>query len=485
MPRTNIPIPITFYQSPSAPFSSQRCINWIPVVAEGPALNTAMLMQPRGIKEFTNTLVSKGRGSENLNGVAFYINGNSLISTSSTGVITNHGFIPGVGRVSVAVSKRHLVIVIPGNSAYVFDNKTNTLSKITDPDFITSDTVVFKDTFFVFSATGGEVFFHSELNDPLDFGALDFGASEISPDPIVALHVNHNELFVLNRDTIELFQNIGGSGFIFQRIQGANIQKGCHAKHSLLQFDNSFCFVGGDKNELSSIWKVVGSASAQKISTDAVDDSIQEFTREEIEKSFSMTYTERGQTLALFTFESVRIPSKTFVYNATASALSGMKVWFEFQSGFEDNKFQVATIMSIYGKLLVSDLNTGLIGELDKKTLSYYGTNIFRHAVTQPFSQDGTPLFVGEVEATFESGVGLTTGNGSVPTVRMSISDNGGRSFFGNFKRKIGRIGEYNHRTIWRQQGRIPVSRMMSFTVTDPVDANFMKLASNAEVGSK
>ncbi|HHZ70968.1 MAG TPA: hypothetical protein EYN54_11975 [Methylococcaceae bacterium] len=194
MPRTNIPIPITFYQSPSAPFSSQRCINWIPVVAEGPALNAVMLMQPRGIKEFSNTLEPKGRGSNKLAGVAFYINGNSLVSVSSSGGITNHGFIPGTGRVSTAVSKRHLVIVIPGVSAFVFDNTTDTLSEITDPDFRTSDTVVFKDTFFVFSATGGEVFFHSELNDPLDFNALDFGASEISPDPIVALHVNHNEL---------------------------------------------------------------------------------------------------------------------------------------------------------------------------------------------------------------------------------------------------------------------------------------------------
>lgn len=485
MPRTNIPLPLGFYQSTSLPFSAQRCVNWIPAVAEGASLNDRMLMQPLGIKQFADTQVTKGRGGDELNGVPFYINGNSLVSISSFGVVTNHGVIPGTGRVSTATSTRHLVIVIPGVTAFVFDNQTSTLSEITDPDFIVSDTVSFKDTFFVFTASDGSVFFHSELNDPLDINALDFGTSEINPDPIIASHVNHNELFVLNSETIELFQNIGGAGFVFQRIPGANIQKGCHARHSPIEFDNSFCFVGGGENELSAIWKVTNSSNAVKISTDAVDNKIQEFTRDEISNSFSMTYSERGQTLALFTFESERIPSITFVYNATASALTGIKVWFEFQSGGDDNSFQVAAIVAAFGKLLVSDLNTGLIGELNKKTLDYYGEPIFRKASSQPFNQDGLPIFAGEIEATLESGVGLTSGQGSEPKIVMEFSDNGGRTFRNRVKRNIGKIGEYRHRMIWRKQGRIPVSRTLTFTVTDRVDANFIKLAATAEIGTQ
>lgn len=485
MPRTNIPIPLGYYQSTSLPFAAQRCVNWIPIIPENSSLNDRMLMQPLGIKEFSNTLNPGGRGGWDLDEVPFFVNGNSLVSTSSLGVTTNHGAITGFGMVSMASSTRHLVIVVPGVTAYVFDNTTDTLTEIADPDFVTSDTVVFKDAFFVFTSSDGKVFFHSELNDPLDFNALDFGTSEISPDPIISAHVNHNELFILNSKTIELFQNIGGSGFVFQRIPGANIQKGCHAKHSPIEFDNSFCFVGGGENELSAIWKVVSSANAQKISTDAIDAAIQKFTRDEISESFSMTYTERGQTLALFTFESSRIPSRTFVYNATASALSGISVWFEFQSGIEDNNFQIASVIKAYGKLLVSDLTSGLIGELDRKTLDYYGEPILRLAASQPFNQDGLPIFAGEIEATLESGVGLTSGQGSIPKIRMSFSDNGGRSFKGEFKRNIGKIGEYFHRMIWRKQGRIPVARTLEFKVTDRVDANFIKLAATAEIGTQ
>lgn len=487
MARTPIPLPLGFYTSDSLPFSAQRCINWIPTVAEGPALNQTKLSQPLGIKQFSDTLNPGGRGSWDLGEVPFFVNGNSLISVSSTGVITNHGTIPGTGRVSMASSSLHLVIVIPGLSAFVFTKSTSTLTQITDPDFIISDTVEFKDTFFVFSASDGTVFFHSELNDPLDFNALDFGTSEINPDPIIALHVNHNELFVLNSLTIELFQNVGGSGFVFQRIPGANIQKGCLAKFSVVEFDNSFCFVGGGVNEKAAIWKVIGSSSVTKISTDAIDTEIQKFTEDEIANSFAMTFAERGQFFAVFTFESERIPSRTFVYNATASQLSGGKVWFEFQSGLseEGNRWQVASIVKAYGKLLVSDLTTGLIGELDKNTLTYYDDPILMSMTTQPFSQDGLPIFAGEFEATFESGVGLTTGQGSDPQVRYSFSDDGSRTFTGEFKRGIGLIGKYEQRSVWRRQGRFPVARSIRLTITEPVVANLLRLAATPEVGTQ
>ena len=500
MPRTKIPIPLGFYTSQSLPFSAQRCVNMIPIVAENSALNTKALFQVSGLKSHVDSLVRGGRGGQEMKGVPYFINANSLVSVSSVGVATNHGAIPGNGRVSLANNGQYLVIVIPNVSAYVYDNQDLTITQITDPDFIPSETVVYKDGYFIFSTNyinidqtanpsiaDGSVFFNSALNDPFTYDALDFGTAEINPDVIVAMHVNHNELFAVGSETIEVFQNIGGVGFPFQRIPGANIQKGAHAKFSLIEFDNSFCFVGGGKNERSAIWKVTSSSSATKISTDAIDTEIQKFTQNEISNSFAMTYSEQGQFFAAFTFESDQIPSRTFVYNATASALSGIRVWFELQEGISStgNRWAVASIISVYGKLLVSDLTTSIIGEIDTNTVDNYGSAMFRSVATQPFNQDGLPVFAGEIEATFESGVGLTIGQGSNPLVRMDYSDDGGRTFKPETTRSIGKIGEYNQRSIWRRQGRIPVSRTLRFTITDPVKANFLRLAATAEIGDK
>ena len=483
MPRIPIPLPMGFYTSESLPFSAQRCVNWIPTVPESAALNDRALLQPPGIKQFADTQVSTNRGSWEMKEVPYFVNGNSLLSVSSTGVTTNHGAIEGASRVSMADNGQFLVIVVPNGKSYAFDNVANTLTEITDPDFRVSSSVVFKDGFFVFTSSDGEVFFNSALNDPFTYDALDFGTAEINPDRIIAAHVNHNELFICGLETIELFQNIGGVGFPFQRIPGGNIQKGVHARSSLIEFDNTFCFAGGGLNERTAIWKVAGSSSANKISTDAIDSEIQKFNRDEVGNAFAMTYAIRGQFFAIFTFESDRIPSRTFVYNATASTLSGQHVWFEHQSGVKDNRWRVQSIVAAHGKLLLGDQSSGLIGEFDRDVFTYYGELIFRSMATRPFSVDGITAFFGTLEATFESGVGLTLGQGSDPCVRMDFSDNGARTFSSEFSRSIGKLGEYTKRSVWNRQGSLPVSRVLRLTVTDPVKANLLRLAATPEIG--
>ena len=483
MPRVQLPIGFTFYQSDSLPFSAQRCVNWVPTVGEAAGLTDRYLAQPLGLKSLVDSGLGANRGGLAMAGVPYFVNGTSLISVSSSNVVTNHGTIVGSGRVSMATNGRYLVIVVPGSTCYAYDNVDNTLLPITDVDFRLASSVVYKDGYFVFSAYDGTVFFNSALNDPFTYDALDFGSAEINPDKITGLHVNHNELFVGGLDTIELFQNVGGSGFPFQRIAGANIQKGVRAPFSLVEFDNTFCFIGGGLNEKAAVWKVSGSSSAQKISTDAIDRELQRFNQEEIESAFALTYSDRGQFFALFTIESTRIPSRTFVYNATASAFTQSKVWFELQTGVTDNRFSVQSIVFAYGKLLVGDSVTGVIGELDYDTLDYYGDEIWRRSVTSPFSNQGLPIFAGDLEATFESGVGLTTGNGSDPLVTMNYSDDGGRTFTDGVTRSIGQIGRYGQRSVWTRQGRFPVSRSIGLTITDKVRANLIGLAANPEGG--
>jgi hypothetical protein len=492
MDRLPLPLGFSFYQSESAPFSAQRCVNWIPTVAEGPALNTRALFQPPGLKQLVDSGLGANRGSVRVDGVPYFINGNTLCSMSSTYVITTHGTIAGTGNVSIAVNSKnvdtgshYIVIVVPGGNAYAFATNPGTLTQITDVDFRTSDTVVFKNALFLFSSSDGAVFFNSAINDPLNYDALEFGAAEISNDKIVALHVNHDELFVIGEETCELFQYIAGVGFPYASIPGANIQKGAHARFSPIEFDNTFLFAGGGLNEQTAFWKVTGSSSAQKISTDAIDTEIQKFNKAEIESLFTETLARHGQFLALFTIESTRIPSRTFVYNATASAYLQSNIWFELQTGPSDNRFRVQSIVRAYGKLLVGDQSTGIIGELDTDTLDYYGEEIYRLSTTSPFSQNGQAVFAGEFEATMQAGMGLTTGQGSDPQMRMSFSDDGGRTISDEFSRSIGKIGEYGHRSIWRQQGRFPVSRMITLVVTDKVRANLIRLAATPQVGSQ
>lgn len=480
---TPLPLGFGFYQSSVTAFASQRCINWLPVVAEGPALSTRMLKQMPGIDLFSTLPEAEHRGSHQVDGVPYFVNGTKLYSLNVDGVYTDIGTITGSGRVSMASNATYLVIVVPGNTAYTYNRLTATLTVITDPDFNVSDSVGYKDGFFTFTKTDGSAFFNSELNYPTSYNALDTGTAEISPDRIVTQIIDRNELFILGTETVEIFQNIGGSGFPFQRIAGANIPKGCHAAFGVVQFDNTFSFVGGGLNERTAIWKVSGSSSAVKISTNTIDAEIQKFTAEEIADSFAGTMSIDGQILAFFTFESTRIDSRTFVYNATASALAGSSVWFELSTGVAGGRWNVESVVRAYGKILVADSDTGKVGAFNSDSLLDYGSPNLRQMTSSPFGQEGAPMFSGGLQVLFESGVGLTSGYGSDPVASLDYSDDGGLTWSSSTTRAMGKIGQYGRPCVWNRQGRFPVSRVIRISVASPVKANLIRMGATPEAG--
>ena len=483
MPRTPLPLPLGSYLSEVLPLAAQRVINWIPVVSESPALSQNILLQRNGLSTFADTSNGIGRGQHVMAAIEFSVNGTSLLTTSSAGVTTNLGTIAGTKRVVMADNGTILVIVVPGGNSYVWDGTT--LTQITDPDFQVSDTVEFYRGFFVFTTTDGKQLFVSNLNQPLIFDALDFGSAEGDPDRIVTQILNHDELTILGSETSEVFKLVGGSGFPLAIIPGAFGEKGAHSKYGTVAFDNTFLFIGGGENEKTAVWRKTSSSNSIKISDNAIDTSIQEFTADEIAEAFWMTYTQRGQLLAILTINSVRIPGRTFVYNGTASALAGKSVWFEFQTGVTDAPWRVNSIVKVYDKFLCGDSIDGRIGFLDKDENKDYGAVMFRQESSQPFDNNGVTIFAGGFEATFESGVGLTTGQGSDPVVRMDFSDDGARTFGSETSRKIGKIGKYGQRSVWQRQGDFPVSRTVRLTITDPVRANLIRIAADPESGSQ
>ena len=479
-----LPIPLGFYTSQSTPISSQNCINWLPTVMQAVALNNVALIQRSGLTQFADTSNGACRGGMTVNGLAYFVCGTSLFSISSAGVATNRGAISGTNRVSMANNGTSLVIVVPSGNGYVYDVSTSTLTKISDVDYQTSDTVTFYRGYFVFTASDGKQLFVSNLNQPLTFDALDYGSADGDPDRIVTQILDHDELSVIGEHTTEMFKSVGGVDFPLQIIPGAYTEKGAASKYGAIKFDNSYLFIGGGKNEKASVWRQTSSANASKISTDAIDNEIQKFTDDEIAEAFMMNYSKKGQTIALITLNSTRIPSRTFGYNATAAALSQSPVWFEFQSGVDANSWRANTIISAYGKLLVGDATNGKIGYLNDDDYTDYNEPMLRQATTSPFSENSTTIFAGEFEATFQSGVGLTVGQGSTPIVRMRFTDDGGRTFSSSFSRTIGKIGRYGQRSIWRRQGSLPVARSIRLTITDPVLANLIELSATPELGT-
>lgn len=484
MPRVPIPIATGFYEDASKPIASQQCINWLPVIPETNALSESQLKGTEGLSLFATNGTKNNRGAHVMNSIAFFVNGNNLYRVNSDGTSDDLGTISGTGRVSIADNGTQLCIVVPGSTGYIFTDSPDTLTEITDPDFFSlgpSNQVVYKDSFFVHIAS--DKFFISALNDGLVYDALDFGTAEVDPDDNTAVHVNRNILYIGGNETIEPFQNVGGAGFPYQRIPGAVIQKGIKAKFSVVEFDNSFVFLGGGKTEQPAIWRFTGS-SAVKISTQAIDNIISKESDSALESVFSTTHATDGRYLVCFHFSTT-----TFCYDATASALLGKPVWHERQSRDSlgsASRWRAVSSVKAYGKILVGDRLSGRVGVLDKDATNEYGTIIDRDASTGPLQNNGLSFFISEIEVTTESGVGNTVDPGQDPMISLSISKNGGYTYGNELARSLGKKGEYDARQRWRKMGgRVPRFATFKISVSDEVTPVIIKIEANIESGTQ
>jgi hypothetical protein len=424
-------------------------------------------------------------------GIPYWVVGNKLhrlnrsidADGNETFSTTDLGTIEGSGRVSMDDNGTQLCIVVPGGKAYIFTDSPDTLAEITDANFDgPADSVVFIDQFFQFTKTDGKKFFNSPLGDGRGtpsgtaYDALDFTTAESDPDPIQGAIKFNNRYYVMGTQTTEQFRNIGRSPAPFVRT-GAVFDKGLRAPFSLIKGQNTFVMIGAGENESPAVWAFNGNGYS-KISTTAIDNRLRKLTDTELSNIFAWTYGEAGAF-----FVGFQLPETNLTYDFTA------KRWGERQSidvKGNDIAYRVASMVTAYGRILVGDTQDGRIGEVDKETSKEYGGFIKRTLITKPFDNFGENVSVAMLEAVMETGVGQNnqtiTSIGQTldvdedPQLRLSWSDNGGRTFTDELRRGLGKVGDYERRAMWRRLGDFNRSRVIKFEMSDPVRSVFIKL---------
>lgn len=475
-----VQVPITngFYVSDSLPVSSQECVNFYPVIQQKASLSDAQLYGSPGIR----LIADSGGGTDHINrgshvmgslpyivqGTILYRIDRALIAGVETFSLVSLGVIEGSGRLSMADNGTQLMILEPGGKGYIY-TVAGGLVEITDPDFRASGDpqyVVFIDGYFACS-TDSKAWIVSNLNDGTAWDALDFGSAEADPDIIVAPIVHNNVIYIVGSETTEGFQNIGGAGFPFQR-SGIFLDKGCYAPFSLISTNQRFFMIGGGKNEQAAIWSYQG-GQYTKVSTLAIDNVLNAYSAAVLNAAFAVSWAKRGQYFVAFTFTD-----RSFVFNMTTG------LWSEFKSSiqnettgdYEQERWRVNSMVNAYGYIIVGDSQDGRIGILDNDIYQEYGINMIRVFATQPLFNQTKSFRIPAIELTMEAGIG----NGiAEPLVSMAISEDG-KIFQYERTRKIGRIGEYKRRTIWRKNGRIPRLAVFKFRVSDPIKAVVIRL---------
>lgn len=485
MARVELSFADGFYVSQSGAYLEKRAVNVYPVIPNSEAVTQRALFHTPGIDQFADVVTGNSRGAFVFSdGTPYRVIGNTLWSFDVNGNKTNRGTISGASDVSMGSNGINIAIVDPSGNSYFFTPSTGTLELSNSSVFLSfgqATSVTFKDGFYVY--TTDLIFFSSSaktVNDGKDFNALDFADAEINPDLIVKGFKDHNQLYILGDTTTEVYRTIATSGFPFQRIPGASIAKGCAAANSVIAFDNSFLFLGGDTNEKPGIYRVLGS-SVQKISTQSIDQLIHSNSEGVISNTRAFSYAENGNYFAVFT-----VGNNTFVYDQTTSQLSGKHEWHERQSGVTNGtgfqKWRALHGVKAFGKIQVGDDRSGLVGELDRNVLKEYTDIIERFWTTKPFINNGDDIFSHEVELVMQTGLGNI--DVADPQIRMDYSDNDSNTFNSEISVSMGKVGEYKKRVRWTRLGRIPLTRVLRWKTTAPVPINVFGLFGNAEVTS-
>jgi hypothetical protein len=408
------------------------------------------------------------RGAIEWRGLLYRVMGTKLVSISSTNVVTVIGDVGGTGQVTFDYSFDYLAVASGGN-LFLYRPSTG-LQQVTDPDLGTVVDVVWVDGYFM--TTDGEFLIVTELNDPFSVNPLKYGSAEADPDPIVALQKVRNEVYALNRHTIEVFDNVGGSLFPFQRVEGAQVQRGTVGTHACCVFMESIAFIGGGRNEAPSVWLISGS-NAERIATREIDQLLTEFTEEELSNVLVEARVDKGYR-HLF----IHLPNQTLVFDAAATTAAGAPVWFTLATSLVGNsQYRAKNLVWVYNRWNVGDPASTAFGYLSDSLSSHWGVLNGWEFATIILYNESRGLLFHELELVSLTGNSIF---GTDPSIWTSYTEDG-VTWSQERVCKAGMTGARGKRLSWLQQGRMRQWRAQKFRGTSDAQLAVARLEARVE----
>ena len=370
----------------------------------------------------------------------------------------------------------------------------------TDGAFSGATSVDIIDNYFVYNKPDTQQWGASNPLSPISQG-LSFSSKDGAPDNLVALIVDHREVYLLGEASSEVWTDVGTYPFAFQRIPGTSTQHGIAAKSSVYRLGNSFAYLSRNNRGQAMIMQMNG-YTPTRISNHAVEQTL---VNQYVDDALAWTYQLEGHECYVITFPTLDL---TWVYDATTA------MWHKWLSVDTMNVFHRhrGNCCAVFnGEVLVGDYENGIIYLLDPNNYTDNGNEIRRVRRAPHIVTDLQRQYLQELQIQFQPGVGLngysrsqyspTNGVAGVgiaglaiagssqiltvgadPQAMLRWSDDGGSTWSNEHWASIGQIGKYKNRAIWRRLGWAR-DRVFEVVITDPVKAVIISANLKAEEG--
>lgn len=465
-----VPFAIESYRSDSLPVSAQRLVNMYSQNEPPTAKSQVPILGCHGIDDWAECGDGPVRGMEDMGGVLYAVSGERLYSINSGGDETELGSgIDGEGPVRMADNGTQLCIV-NGTQGFIY-SVADGLEEITDPDFEPANSVDIIASRFAFDRAGTNQF---QASDELDGTAIDglaFASAELSSDKVQSVVRRQDNLVVFGEKTIELMYVEPTLNFPFQRMGGGTVDRGLASPLGFCREDNTLFFFGENR----SFYRLDGIVP-KRLSTHALEQIWRDYATVVDAHCFPISVD--GHLFIYLTFPT---EAATFCLDMATGR------WHErisyLSNGTSLGRWRGNCHLDCYGFNLVGDAFSGKIGKLSRSTFTEFGYMMRAEATGAPLHADRRMMFFSKFELDIESGVGLTTGQGSAPQIMLTYSDDGGRTF-DSVERwvSMGAIGEYQTRVRWDRLGSSR-ERIYRVAISDPVKRTIIAAFSDHAIG--
>lgn len=444
---TQIPVLSGTYTDSSADFRSSYPVNLIPVPKDN-GIAQGYLRPADGIVK-NGDGPGFDRGAINWRGTLYRVMGSKLVSVDAAGVVTVLGEVGAGGQVSFDYSFDNLAIASAGHLFYF---RNGNLTKVTDPDLGIVLDVIWVDGYFM--TTDGENLVVTDLDNPFAVNPLKYGSSEADPDPVNGLLKIRGEVYAVNRHTIEVFDNIGGDLFPFQRIEGAQIQKGSLGTYCACELADGVAFLGSGRDEAPAIY-IGANATATKISTREIDQILTTYTEAQLALSVLEKRVDKGHQHLW-----VHLPDRVLVYDLSGSQAVQAPLWFYLTSAIDGfAQYTARNLVWLYERWNVGQPAGTAVGYLDANLSTQYGAMARWEFGTTILFNEGKGAVFHELELICLTGrVAL----GIDPTISTSYSLDGQTWSDEKFV-SVGTIGNRSKRIAWRRLGKMRNWRIQRF----------------------
>lgn len=405
----------------------------------------------------------------------------SFYEVMSDGTNVTYGTLPGDRRPQIVPGLNQILILAAG-LGFGFDLKTNTLTRITDPDFpIGAVKGGFLDGEFIVLEPNSQTFAISGLNDVFSWDGLDFGDVEGEPGNITTFVIQNRQIWFLGNNHGEIYIDSGVATFPFTRLDGAYMEQGAgDCIDGAFRCDNTIMWMGGNEDGAGIIWRANG-YTPERVSTHAIEAIIASWG--DLSDVSGYPYQEEGHTFARWDSPSARKGlGQTILYDVASGFWHERYFWNQTLGKYMGDLAR--SHMFVFGKHLVGDWRSANVYEQSMNYFTDAGAAIRRLRAAPDISAGGKYIYYGDMTLLMQVGVGLDgdtaadvipadgapAGTGVDPVMIMQYSNDGGISWSNMRPARMGRIGDTRRLVRWRQNGRSN-NRCFRVICSEPVEA--------------